>query len=107
MKLRQFRSSGAILVSVSIGIAACTDSDGGVWVGTHGGGVDRVIGSVDEPESITFENLSQRDGLSNDVVYGLQFDDSVLPCNGHPVVQWIMPRQSMPPLAKTVGSQEN
>ena len=52
------------------------DADGGVWVGTHGGGVDRVVGSADEPESIRFANLSQRDGLTNDVIYGLQFDNA-------------------------------
>jgi len=45
-------------------------------VGTQGGGLDRVVGTVDDPATITFDNLSQKDGLTNDVVYGVQFDDA-------------------------------
>lgn len=52
------------------------DTDGEVWVGTHGGGLDRVVGKVDDPTSITFQNTSNKDGLANDVIYGVQFDDA-------------------------------
>ncbi|MDH3337180.1 MAG: diguanylate cyclase [Gammaproteobacteria bacterium] len=52
------------------------DADGNVWVGTHGGGLDRVVGNVDDPGTIIFENTSQKDGLTNDVIYGIQFDDA-------------------------------
>lgn len=47
-----------------------------VWVGTQGGGLDRVVGSASKPESIEFANLSQADGLSNDVVYGVLVDNA-------------------------------
>jgi len=50
------------------------DADGNVWVGTRGGGLDRVIGNSNQPENISFANISQADGLANDVVYGIQFD---------------------------------
>ncbi len=52
------------------------DSDGTVWVGTHGGGLDKVIGAVVDPDNIRFDNVSQADGLANDVIYGVQFDDA-------------------------------
>ena len=50
--------------------------DGTIWVGTQGGGLDRVVGSADRPAKITFANVSQKDGLANDVIYGVQFDAS-------------------------------
>ena len=49
---------------------------GNVWVGTSGGGLDRVVGDARDPSSIRFSNLSRVDGLSNDVVYGVEVDDS-------------------------------
>ncbi len=52
------------------------DTDHNVWVGTQGGGLDRVVGSAADPASITFVNTSQEDGLANDVIYGVQFDDA-------------------------------
>jgi diguanylate cyclase (GGDEF)-like protein len=45
-------------------------------VGTHGGGLDRVVGDVRKPSEIQFANISQKDGLSNDVIYGIRSDDS-------------------------------
>ncbi|MEM7611545.1 MAG: two-component regulator propeller domain-containing protein [Pseudomonadota bacterium] len=48
--------------------------DGTVWVGTRGGGLDRVIGNARAPQSIRFTNLSEQDGLANDVVYGIRSD---------------------------------
>jgi len=52
------------------------DADHNVWVGTQGGGLDRVAGSAADPASITFVNTSQEDGLANDVIYGVQFDEA-------------------------------
>lgn len=56
----------------SINVAA----DGTVWVGTRGGGLDRVVGAADNPADIVFTNFSQQDGLANDVIYGIEFDDA-------------------------------
>ncbi|MDJ0698360.1 MAG: two-component regulator propeller domain-containing protein [Woeseiaceae bacterium] len=52
------------------------DAKGVVWVGTHGGGLDKVVGEFDKDGGIRFENLSQTDGLANDVIYGVQFDET-------------------------------
>ena len=41
---------------------------------SSGGGLDRIVGSAAEPAKIRFENVSQADGLSNDVIYGLEVD---------------------------------
>ncbi|MEM9404180.1 MAG: two-component regulator propeller domain-containing protein [Pseudomonadota bacterium] len=56
--------------------AVAVGVDGTVWVGTQGGGLDRVVGNVKDPASIHFTNISQADGLSNDVVYGLEVDET-------------------------------
>ena len=50
------------------------DGSGTVWVGTRGGGLDRVIGSSLEPRKIRFRNLSERDGLPNNTIYGIRSD---------------------------------
>ena len=50
--------------------------DGTVWVGTRGGGLNRVVGDAARPANIRFENVSTLDGLSNDVVYGVEIDGS-------------------------------
>ena len=46
------------------------DSKGRIWIGTHSGGFDRF-----DRESGTFTNYSTRDGLPNDVVFGILEDD--------------------------------
>jgi len=51
-------------------------ADGTVWVGTRGGGLNRVVGNTDDPANIVFSNLSEHDGLANDVIYGIEFDDA-------------------------------
>ena len=56
--------------------AVNVDANGGVWVGTQGGGLDRVVGDARQPDAITFANISERDGLANDVIYGVQVDNS-------------------------------
>lgn len=52
------------------------DADQVVWIGTQGAGLDRVVGDPREPSSIRFENVSQADGLPNDVIYGVQQDQA-------------------------------
>ncbi|MBT8100116.1 MAG: diguanylate cyclase, partial [Gammaproteobacteria bacterium] len=56
--------------------AVNVDADGTVWVGTQGGGLDRVVGDAASPDEIYFSNISHADGLANNVVYGIQFDDA-------------------------------
>ena len=51
------------------------DAGGTVWIGTHGGGLDRVVGDARKPDEIRFSNLSRKDGLANDVVYGVEIDN--------------------------------
>jgi diguanylate cyclase (GGDEF)-like protein len=50
------------------------DAAGGVWVGTRGAGLDRVVGSPFDGKPLTFENLSETDGLPNSTVYGIESD---------------------------------
>ena len=50
------------------------DAEGEVWVGSRGAGLDRVVGSSREPGAIRFRNWSEKDGLSNDVIYGIHSD---------------------------------
>ena len=50
------------------------DGGGNIWVGTGGGGLDRVITPATAGDAIRFQNLSQRDGLPSNVVYGVQSD---------------------------------
>ena len=52
------------------------DRAGNIWVGTQGGGLDRVVGGADEPRGITFANLSEANGLPNNVIYGIHTDPS-------------------------------
>ena len=56
--------------------ALATGKDGALWVGTQGGGLDRVEPDVNDPATLRFLNISQADGLSNDVVYGLEVDEN-------------------------------
>lgn len=55
--------------------ALYVDAENRVWVGTRGGGLDRVLVSTRHPGVVRFSNYSQADGLSNDVIYGIQGDD--------------------------------
>jgi diguanylate cyclase (GGDEF)-like protein len=49
-------------------------SDGVVWVGTRGGGLDRVVGRPFSADTVQFSNISERDGLPNNTVYGIESD---------------------------------
>ena len=50
------------------------DADGQLWIGTHGGGLNKLIYEVDE--KISFINYSKREGLASNVIYGILGDDS-------------------------------
>jgi signal transduction histidine kinase/DNA-binding response OmpR family regulator/HPt (histidine-containing phosphotransfer) domain-containing protein len=50
------------------------DHHGELWVGTAGGGLDRVIGSSAQPNAVHFENQSGLGGISGQVVYGIESD---------------------------------
>jgi len=48
--------------------------DGSLWIGTAGGGLDRLVGSTLDTDTIRFENRSRSDGLSSNVIYGVESD---------------------------------
>ncbi len=50
------------------------DRSGQMWVGTFGGGLNKVIQGKDKDENITFEVFTTENGLSNDVVLGITGD---------------------------------
>ncbi|WPO38760.1 two-component regulator propeller domain-containing protein [Flammeovirgaceae bacterium SG7u.111] len=50
------------------------DSQDGLWFGTLGGGVSRLINS--DPDSLVFEHINKQKGLVNNVVYGVIEDVS-------------------------------
>lgn len=50
------------------------DQDGVAWIGTANAGLDRVADMTAEPPAMYFENLSQADGLPNNVINGIQPD---------------------------------
>jgi len=54
--------------------AVHVDEHGRVWIGTDGGGLDLALGSSADPAHIRFRNYSQREGLSSDVIYGVESD---------------------------------
>jgi signal transduction histidine kinase/ligand-binding sensor domain-containing protein/DNA-binding response OmpR family regulator len=51
------------------------DRHGDLWVGTAGAGLERVIGSSANPNTIHFESQARIDGISNQVVYGIESDN--------------------------------
>ncbi len=50
-------------------ISLLQDSHGGMWVGTDGGGLNYL-----DPATNTFTTIREKDGLPNDVVYGILED---------------------------------
>ena len=48
--------------------------DSTIWIGTMGGGLNRVIYNSD-PDKITFEAITTEDGLPNNVIKGILEDD--------------------------------
>jgi diguanylate cyclase (GGDEF)-like protein len=47
------------------------DAAGTLWIGTRGGGLDRLGHAAQAADHPTFKNYSQRDGLPNEVIYGI------------------------------------
>ncbi len=50
------------------------DQQGVLWVGTAGAGLERVIGSSANPNDVHFESQARLEGISNQVVYGIESD---------------------------------
>jgi signal transduction histidine kinase/ligand-binding sensor domain-containing protein/CheY-like chemotaxis protein len=50
------------------------DRHGDLWVGTAGAGLERVIGTSAEPSAVRFESQAHLEGMSNQVVYGIESD---------------------------------
>jgi signal transduction histidine kinase/ligand-binding sensor domain-containing protein/CheY-like chemotaxis protein len=50
------------------------DPRGDLWVGTAGGGLERVVGSSAQPDAVHFETQAHLDGMSSQVVYGIESD---------------------------------
>jgi signal transduction histidine kinase/DNA-binding response OmpR family regulator len=50
------------------------DKNGVLWIGTEGGGLNRLVPSDKEEFPPTFIQYRQKDGLSNDFVYGILED---------------------------------
>ena len=55
-------------------ISLMEDSKGYIWIGTYGNGLAKS--TVNEQGRLTCTNLSQADGLSNNVTYGIQEDEN-------------------------------
>ncbi len=54
--------------------AVHVDAAGHVWVGTRGGGLDRIAGAPFSKSGLSFENLSENEGLPDSTVYGIEAD---------------------------------
>ena len=50
------------------------DRHGDLWVGTAGAGLERVLGTSADPAAVRFESQAHLDGMSNQVVYGIESD---------------------------------
>jgi signal transduction histidine kinase/ligand-binding sensor domain-containing protein/CheY-like chemotaxis protein/HPt (histidine-containing phosphotransfer) domain-containing protein len=50
------------------------DRHGDLWVGTAGAGLERMIGSSAAPDAVRFESQARLEGMSNQVVYGIESD---------------------------------
>ncbi|MGB5623678.1 MAG: two-component regulator propeller domain-containing protein [Gammaproteobacteria bacterium] len=74
--VRSFRHESDDPTSISSDsiYALHVDQDGALWIGTAGGGLDRLVGPALDADTIRFENLSRSDGLSSNVIYGVQSD---------------------------------
>lgn len=51
-------------------------STGDIWIGTFGGGLNKVIPATAENNSCSFKRYSKKDGLPNDVIKAILEDDS-------------------------------
>lgn len=55
-------------------ISACMNTDGSLWVGTFGGGLNKMVFQKDG--TITFSHFDEQSGLTNNVVYCVFSDES-------------------------------
>ena len=56
-------------------ISLYEDFEGNIWIGTHGGGLNKVVfPKNNEISKLKFINFSERDGLSSSVIYGIEGD---------------------------------
>ncbi|MFK7843903.1 MAG: two-component regulator propeller domain-containing protein [Rhodothermales bacterium] len=56
------------------GLAISLGPEGNIWVGTYGG-ITRITPPIDQMPA-QFDTISREDGLSDDVIYFVQFDDT-------------------------------
>jgi diguanylate cyclase (GGDEF)-like protein len=54
--------------------AVHVDARGRVWIGTRGGGLNRVVGDPREPRAIRFAHFTEKNGLPNSTIYGIRSD---------------------------------
>ena len=52
------------------------DAKDRVWIGTDGGGLARVVGDTAHPDSIEFDVMTRKEGLTSDTVYGVVADSA-------------------------------
>jgi len=50
------------------------DSHNTLWLGTSGGGINKLV--AEYPDSLVFEHINIDDGLINDIVYGIEEDQT-------------------------------
>ena len=70
----QHRAGDLASLGANTVYALHVDKRGRIWIGTDGGGLDLVVGSAATPAGIRFKNYSQRDGLTSEVIYGVESD---------------------------------
>lgn len=68
------RSDDAHSLSANTVFALFADGLGTLWVGTRGGGLDKLSDFDPKSGNARFINYSQRNGLPNQVIYGIQPD---------------------------------
>ncbi|HJX70505.1 MAG TPA: two-component regulator propeller domain-containing protein [Bacteroidales bacterium] len=57
-------------------ISICLDQQGDLWFGTYGNGINKLVFESGSSNSFKFVNYTEKDGLSNNVVYGILEDNS-------------------------------
>ena len=52
------------------------DKNNVLWVGTYGGGLNKIIfGKNGKSQKLNFKRYTEKDGLANDIIYGILGDD--------------------------------
>ena len=57
-------------------ISICMDKQNNLWFGTYGNGINKLVVDSDDSKSVKFVNYTEKDGLSNNVVYGILEDNT-------------------------------